>query len=64
MNSEPTNFGSYGYDNLLLVIEALENGATDREAIRDYLENDIKDWVGTTGIFNFSDTDHNGLTSG
>lgn len=60
-NSEPTNFGSYGYDNLMLIVEALRAGATDREAIRDYLENDIKDWTGATGIFNFSAEDHNGL---
>lgn len=59
--SEPTNFGSYGYDNLLLVVEALKNGATNRTEIRDYLENDIKDWVATTGVFNMSDQDHNGL---
>ena len=62
-NSEPTNFGSYGYDNLLLAIEALKSGATDRESIREFLENDVKDWVGTTGTFNFSSKDHNGLTS-
>lgn len=60
-DSEPTNFGSYGYDNIMLVIEALQNGATDREAIRDYLETEIKDWVGTTGVFNYSAEDHNGL---
>ena len=61
--SEPTNFGSYGYDNLMLVVEALKNGATDRKSIRDYLENNIKNWVGATGIFNFSEHDHNGLTA-
>lgn len=60
-NSEPTNFGSYGYDNLMLVVEALRAGATDRESIREYLENDIVDWTGATGIFNFSADDHNGL---
>lgn len=60
-DSEPTNFGSYGYDNIMLVVEALKNGATDRDAIRDYLENDVKDYIGATGIFNFSDKDHNGL---
>ncbi len=60
-DSEPTNFGSYGYDNLLLIVEALKAGATDREAIRDYLENNIKDYVGATGIFTFSAEDHNGL---
>ncbi|MFD1020696.1 ABC transporter substrate-binding protein [Thalassobacillus hwangdonensis] len=60
-DSEPTNFGSYGYDNLMLVVEALKSGATDREAIRDYLENDVDGYVGATGIFSFSDKDHNGL---
>lgn len=60
-DSEPTNFASYGYDNLMLVIDALEAGATDREAIRDHLENNISNWVGTTGTFNMSPHDHNGL---
>ncbi|WP_210364320.1 ABC transporter substrate-binding protein [Bacillus sp. REN3] len=58
---EPTNFGSYGYDNVMLVVEALKSGAKDHEAIRDYLENKIKDHVGATGIFTFSPEDHNGL---
>ncbi len=62
-SSEPTNFGSYGYDNLMLVIEALKNGATDREPIREYLENNVTDWIGTTGVFNLTDKDHNGLTA-
>ncbi|GAA0331022.1 ABC transporter substrate-binding protein [Bacillus carboniphilus] len=62
-DSEPTNFGSYGYDNIMLIVESLENGATDRESIRDYLENNIKDFVGATGVFNFSAEDHNGLTA-
>ncbi|PIC57501.1 ligand-binding receptor [Sporosarcina sp. P12(2017)] len=60
-DSEPTNFGSYGYDNVMLAVEALKNGATDREAIRDYLEENIKDWVGTTGVYNYTADDHNGL---
>lgn len=62
-SSEPTNFGSYGYDNLMLVIDALKSGATDRESIREYLENDVTNWIGTTGVFNFTDKDHNGLTA-
>lgn len=60
-DSEPTNFASYGYDNLMLVVDALEAGATDRESIRDHLENDINDWIGTSGTFNMSPEDHNGL---
>jgi branched-chain amino acid transport system substrate-binding protein len=50
-----------GYDNLMLVVEALRAGGTERESIRAFLENDIVDWTGTTGIFNFSTDDHNGL---
>ncbi len=60
-NSEPTNFGSYGHDNLMLVVEALKAGKTDRESIREFLENDIVDWTGATGVFNFTAKDHNGL---
>jgi branched-chain amino acid transport system substrate-binding protein len=59
--SAPTNFGSYGFDNVMLVVEALKAGATDRESIRDYLENSIQGYVGATGIFTFSAEDHNGL---
>lgn len=58
---EPTNFGSYGYDNLLLAVEALKAAGTDREAIRTYLETKIQGFVGATGTFTFSATDHNGL---
>jgi len=61
-DGEPTNFGSYGYDNMLLAIAALESGATDHESIRTFLENDVKDWVGTTGVFNYTSEDHNGLS--
>ncbi|MFG6121374.1 ABC transporter substrate-binding protein [Thalassobacillus sp. B23F22_16] len=60
-DSAPTNFGSYGYDNLMLIVDALESGATDRESIREYLENDVQGYVGATGIFTFSADDHNGL---
>ena len=60
-NSEPTNFGSYGHDNLMLVVEALKAGKTDRQSIREFLENDIVDWTGATGVFNFTAKDHNGL---
>ncbi|WP_017753447.1 ABC transporter substrate-binding protein [Calidifontibacillus oryziterrae] len=61
--SEPTNFGSYGYDNVLLAVEALKAAGTDREAIRNYLETNIKGFIGATGTFTFSETDHNGLSA-
>jgi branched-chain amino acid transport system substrate-binding protein len=60
-------FGGHAYDALSLVVKALGNmseGLSTAEArafIRDYIENDIKDFVGTGGIFNMSPQDHNGL---
>jgi branched-chain amino acid transport system substrate-binding protein len=59
--ADPTNFASYAYDGLYLVIEALKNGATDRAGIRDYLEQNISDYVGATGTFNMTAEDHLGL---
>ncbi|MEC1770469.1 ABC transporter substrate-binding protein [Schinkia azotoformans] len=60
---EPTQFGSYGYDNMLLAIEALKNAGTDHQAIRDYLETKVQSFVGATGTFTFSSEDHNGLSA-
>ena len=60
-------FGGHAYDALSIVVKALGNmteGLSTSEArafIRDYIENDIKDFVGTGGIFNMSPQDHNGL---
>ena len=34
---------------------------TDKEKVRDFIE-DLKGFVGTAGIFNFSPADHNGLS--
>ena len=41
---------------------ALKHVGDNRAKIRDYLENDIKGFVGQHGIFTFSPDDHNGLT--
>jgi len=60
-------FGGHAYDALSMVVKALENmpeGLSTTEArafIRNYIENDIKDFVGTGGIFNMSPQNHNGL---
>ncbi len=59
---EPVStFGGHAYDALKLVIVALQQAGPDRAKIRDELEN-IKGFVGTGGIFNFSPEDHSGLT--
>jgi branched-chain amino acid transport system substrate-binding protein len=62
-----STFGGHAYDALYWVVDALEtlpeglSLAEQRTAVRDYLENDIKDWPGTAGIFNLAPDDHYGL---
>ena len=57
-----STFGGYAYDAIMLVVQAMKNGkSADPAAIRDALEK-IKGYHATTGEFNFSEKDHNGLT--
>jgi len=57
-----STFGGYAYDAIMLVVQAMKNGkSADPAAIRDALER-IKGYNATTGEFNFSEKDHNGLT--
>ncbi len=67
-SGEPVStFGGHAYDAMLWAVEAL--GSLDggmslperRAAIRDYIENNIKDWPGTGGIFTLTPDDHLGL---
>jgi branched-chain amino acid transport system substrate-binding protein len=63
-----STFGGHGWDSLQWIIQALKTlpeGLTiedQRQAVRDYLENNIRDWPGTAGVFNLSSGDHYGLT--
>jgi len=59
--SEPSTFGGHAYDALMLVVGAMKKVGNDPAKIRDEIEK-TKKFVGTGGIFNFSPTDHNGLT--
>jgi branched-chain amino acid transport system substrate-binding protein len=57
-----STFGGHPYDALLLLTKAIRKaGSTDTDKVRDTLEN-LKGVVGTAGVFNFSPTDHCGLT--
>jgi len=60
-NAEVSTFGGHAYDALYLLAEAARQAGTDRTRIRDYLENNIKQWPGTAGIFSMSPQDHTGL---
>jgi branched-chain amino acid transport system substrate-binding protein len=59
--AEVSTFGGHGYDGLYLAIEALKAVGPDKTKIRDFLENNVKNWPGTGGIFNMSAADHTGL---
>ena len=59
--SHVSGFGGYAYDGLNLLAMALRKAGADKAKIRDELEK-IKGYKGVSGIFNFSPSDHNGLT--
>ncbi len=56
-----SGFGGYAYDGLNLLAIALKKAGPDKAKIRDELEK-IKGYKGVSGVFNFSPSDHNGLT--
>jgi branched-chain amino acid transport system substrate-binding protein len=58
---DASTFGGHTYDALLILTEAIKKAnSTDREKVRDAMEN-LKGIVGIAGVFNFSSKDHNGL---
>jgi branched-chain amino acid transport system substrate-binding protein len=56
-----STFGGHAWDAMWMIAEALEIAGADKAGIRDALEG-LQNFVGTGGVFNFSATDHNGLT--
>jgi branched-chain amino acid transport system substrate-binding protein len=57
----PSAFGGYAWDGLMLLAEAAKiSGSTASGGLRDGLEK-VKDYQSATGVFSFSDKDHNGL---
>ena len=58
---EPGVMVSYGADAAFIVVEVLKKAGDNPSAIRDGIEN-IKGYVGLSGIYNMSPTDHNGLS--
>ncbi|MCE5244239.1 MAG: ABC transporter substrate-binding protein [Syntrophobacteraceae bacterium] len=56
-----SSFAGHAWDSLQLAVAALKAVGPDPEKIREHIEN-TKGFVGQHGIFNFSPTDHNGLS--
>ncbi|MFC4769726.1 ABC transporter substrate-binding protein [Effusibacillus consociatus] len=59
-NNAPDGFAGYAYDGLNLLVEGLKLSGGDPAKLGQALEN-VK-YVGVTGEFKFSSSDHNGLT--
>ncbi len=60
-NEDVSTFGGHAYDALTILFEAIKKAGTDKEKVRNAIEN-LKNFPGTAGIFNFSASEHNGLT--
>ena len=60
-NEEADAFGGYAWDAINLLFKAVEKSGGNKAKIKEELEN-IENFVGVTGVFNFSAEDHNGLT--
>ena len=59
IGEEPDHFGAHAWDAWHAALQAIEKAGPDRAAIRDALEE--TDFVGCSGIFKMSPTDHAGM---
>ncbi len=53
-------FGGHAWDALYIVLGAMQKSGTDRAKVRSAIEA-TRNFVGITGVFDFSPADHNGL---
>jgi branched-chain amino acid transport system substrate-binding protein len=53
-------FGGHAWDAVQLAVRAMEKAGTDRAGVRAAIES-TRNFVGITGVFDFSPSDHNGL---
>jgi branched-chain amino acid transport system substrate-binding protein len=56
-----SGFGGYAWDAFMLLSQAIEKVGLDRAKVRAALEG-TQGFVGQSGVFRFSPTDHNGLS--
>ena len=58
---ESNQFGACAYDGFNILTAALKKAGTDPAKLRQAIE-DTKNYVGINGVFNYSPTDHGGLS--
>ncbi|MBW2059115.1 MAG: ABC transporter substrate-binding protein [Deltaproteobacteria bacterium] len=56
-----SKFGGNAHDAIRIIAKALESVGPDSTKIREYIEN-LKGYTGVVGVYNYSPTNHNGLT--
>ncbi len=61
--SPPDMFAGITWDAMNMLFKAFKEAGDDRTKVRDWLEANVKQWNGVTGVFTFGPTDHAGLTS-
>ncbi|TSI04544.1 ABC transporter substrate-binding protein [Lysinibacillus sp. BW-2-10] len=61
-NKSASTFGSYAADGFNIAVKAIEAKGTDRAGIRDYIENELGEYIGITGVFNITPDNHMGLS--
>jgi branched-chain amino acid transport system substrate-binding protein len=59
----PSTFAGHAYDGFQLALDAFRQVGTDPRKVRDHLER-RREFVGVSGVFNFSPADHSGLDAG
>jgi branched-chain amino acid transport system substrate-binding protein len=57
----PSTFAGHAWDAFYLALEAFEAVGTDKQAVRDYLEQ-VSGFVGITGVYEMTPEDHSGLS--
>ncbi len=56
-----STFGGHAWDAVMIAVQCLGKVGSDAAKLRDCFENDIKNFVGITGVFNWSPTEHVGV---
>ena len=59
--TDVSTFGGHAYDAIYIIVDALKAIGPNKAKVRDYVETKIKNWPGTSGVFNISAEDHTGL---
>lgn len=60
-NKPASTFGAYAYDAFNIAAKALEAKGADSVAVRDFIEKELGEYVGVTGVFNITADNHVGL---